>query len=325
MAQTNLDRAYVAQPNVVVKAHATGNDFVMIFDPDGSRDCDEAQVRFLCDRHRGIGGDGVIRITHPEFVSDVSDEVAQSLRSQGAQWFMDYRNADGSIAQMCGNGTRATALVIQALSLMEQNVGSELALGTRVGVKTLVYKGDMPAYGSDVFTVDLGRYQLGEQGAYEVSAAPDVRGAGTYVDMGNPHVVVLDYDREGAPLAEMDLTQKPQVTPVIEQGQNVEFVDIVSVSDSSSEGTSDGAEKRDTETHCIETRGTARMRVHERGVGETLSCGTGLGASGVVLRSRTGVGAWDITVAGGTLGVDVDDTNVRLTGPATIVGVITLY
>lgn len=315
MAQTNLDRAYVAQPNVVVKAHATGNDFVMIFDPDGSRDCDEAQVRFLCDRHRGIGGDGVIRITPPEFVSDVSDEVAQSLRSQGAQWFMDYRNADGSIAQMCGNGTRATALVIQALSLMEQNVGSELALGTRVGVKTLVYKGDVPAYGSDVFTVDLGRYQLGEQCAYEVSVAPDVRGAGTYVDMGNPHVVVLDSDREGTALTQMDLTQKPQVTPVIEQGQNVEFVDIVSVGGGSGESDSNGAE----------TRGTARMRVHERGVGETLSCGTGLGASGVVLRSRTGVGAWDITVAGGTLGVDVDDTNVRLTGPATIVGVITLY
>ena len=295
-------------PHTVYKAHATGNDFVIYADPDGEFEPTADEVRFLCDRHFGIGGDGLLRLTHPEHVRDVSADTAADLHAQGAEWFMDYRNADGSLAEMCGNGTRATALFAQRLGYAQGVGGEPFRLGTRAGVKTLVSLGDMVPCGHDVFRVDMGPWKRGETDVFNVTIpGTDGSARGTFVDMGNPHVVsVLEDGESTLPAVEaLNLVTKPEVAPVLESDQNAEFVRI----DSQDAGT-------DT--------GKATMRVNERGVGETLSCGTGLCATGITLLAKTGIHHWTITVRGGTLQVDVRDDRVFLTGSATLVGRIDL-
>ncbi|MCH4161038.1 MAG: diaminopimelate epimerase [Bifidobacterium sp.] len=321
-------------PDAVYKAHGTGNDFVVYADPQGKYEPSDDEVIRLTDRHMGIGGDGLLRITHPQFVSDLSEDELRSLQESDAIWFMDYRNADGSLAQMCGNGTRVSALYIQEfLQDMKQNdIGSGtngptavenapacLKLGTRAGIKTLTPLPDDDLLGQHVFRVDMGQWRIGPLMEHVVSI-PGTSGSarGTYVNMGNPHIVCLIEDGSAnfvtaleqshatlPDLAALDLSRKPVVTPALEEGQNVEFVRIESA---------DSA--HDT--------GSATMRVHERGVGETLSCGTGLCATGVTLRALTGISHWTIRVRGGLLNVDVDEHAVRLTGSATIVAKINL-
>ncbi|HCA73608.1 MAG TPA: diaminopimelate epimerase, partial [Bifidobacterium sp.] len=165
-----------------------------------------------------------------------------------------------------------------------------------------------PGLGKDVFQVEMGTWKRGELDGYEVTI-PGVEGSarGTFVDMGNPHVVAVLEDAFATlpTVEELDLAVKPVVAPEIESDQNVEFVRI----DEQSEG---------------DDAGEATMRVNERGCGETLSCGTGLCATAVTLRAKTGIDHWTITVRGGTLRVDVTDTDVKLTGSATIVGKIEL-
>ncbi|WP_291533008.1 diaminopimelate epimerase [Bifidobacterium sp. UBA6881] len=295
-------------PSIVYKAHATGNDFVVYADPDGEYEPTADEVRYLCDRHFGIGGDGLIRLAHPRAVSDLSDAQVADCKANGAEWFMDYRNADGSLAEMCGNGTRAITLFAQRQGLADRPGGRPFRLGTRAGVKTLTSLGDVPGLGKDVFQVEMGAWKRGELDGYEVTI-PGVEGSarGTFVDMGNPHVVAVLEDAFATlpTVEELDLAVKPVVAPEIESDQNVEFVRI----DEQSEG---------------DDAGEATMRVNERGCGETLSCGTGLCATAVTLRAKTGIDHWTITVRGGTLRVDVTDTDVKLTGSATIVGKIEL-
>lgn len=305
-------------PHRVVKAHATGNDFVLYADPDGDLEPTPQEVRFLCDRHLGIGGDGLIRLARPSAVSDLSDGQVADCAEGGAQWFMDYRNADGSLAEMCGNGTRATALFARRLGLTD---GDGFRLGTRAGVKTLDFLGDREPYGHDVFRVDVGAWSRGDTGALTVAACGG-EAPGTFVDMGNPHVVAVvgapaRAEREAPALAEtaarstlpdvpdLSLAAAPEVSPRLPAGQNVEFVRVDALPGP------DGV-------------GRATMRVHERGCGETLSCGTGLCATGVVLRALTGADVWDVTVRGGTLRVEVSDDAVALTGAATLVAEVTL-
>ena len=275
-------------PSIVYKAHATGNDFVVYLDEDGTHEPTADEVRFLCDRHFGIGGDGLIRLAHPQAVSDVNERQIADCAAGDADWFMDYRNADGSLAEMCGNGT--------------------FHLGTRAGVKILTSLGDVPGLGKDVFQVEMGAWKRGDVDGYEVTI-PGTSGSarGTFVDMGNPHVVaVLEDAFASLPNVEdLDLVTKPVVAPEIPSDQNVEFVRI----DEQSEG---------------DDAGEATMRVNERGCGETLSCGTGLCATAITLRAKTGIDHWTITVRGGTLRVDVTDEDVKLTGSATIVGKIEL-
>lgn len=299
-------------PQRVTKAHATGNDFVLYLDAAGDREPTAAEVRFLCDRHFGVGGDGLIRLTRPDAVADLTAAQREACAQGGAEWFMDYRNADGSLAEMCGNGTRATALFARRAGLF---AGGTFRLGTRAGVKELAYLGDLEPYGRDVFRVDIGAWRMGERGAHRVSI-PGTEGSapGTFVDMGNPHVVAIvgaaaGIDRTpalrealacaGLPdVPDLDLAVKPVVSPAIPTDQNVEFVRIDALG---------------------EDAGAATMRVNERGCGETLSCGTGLCATAVTLCAHTGVGVWDITVRGGVLRVEVSDGDVRLTGSATLV------
>lgn len=289
-------------PQSVTKAHATGNDFVLYLDQDGSCEPTPDEIRLLCDRHFGIGADGLIRLTAAEHVADLTDE--QRAQVADAQWFMDYRNADGSLAEMCGNGTRATALFAQHVGVG----GETFTLGTRAGVKVLTAHGDEEPYGADVFTVDMGAWRMGEQDAYDVTIAGMQGSAkGTFVDMGNPHVVaVLEDGTATLPAVEqLDLVTKPTVTPVIDSDQNVEFVRV-------------------DEADQTADLGKATMRVNERGCGETLSCGTGLCATAIVLRAKTGINHWDIAVRGGLLRVDVTDDDVQLTGSATLVGQVSL-
>lgn len=295
-------------PSIVYKAHATGNDFVVYLDEDGTHEPTADEVRFLCDRHFGIGGDGLIRLAHPQAVSDVNERQIADCAAGDADWFMDYRNADGSLAEMCGNGTRAVALFAQRQGIADQPGGKPFHLGTRAGVKVLTSLGDVPGLGKDVFQVEMGAWKRGDVDGYEVTI-PGTSGSarGTFVDMGNPHVVaVLEDAFASLPNVEdLDLVTKPVVAPEIPSDQNVEFVRI----DEQSEG---------------DDAGEATMRVNERGCGETLSCGTGLCATAITLRAKTGIDHWTITVRGGTLRVDVTDEDVKLTGSATIVGKIEL-
>lgn len=295
-------------PSIVYKAHATGNDFVVYLDEDGTHEPTADEVRFLCDRHFGIGGDGLIRLAHPQAVSDVNERQIADCAAGDADWFMDYRNADGSLAEMCGNGTRAITLFAQRQGIADQPGGKPFHLGTRAGVKILTSLGDVPGLGKDVFQVEMGAWKRGDVDGYEVTI-PGTSGSarGTFVDMGNPHVVaVLEDAFASLPNVEdLDLVTKPVVAPEIPSDQNVEFVRI----DEQSEG---------------DDAGEATMRVNERGCGETLSCGTGLCATAITLRAKTGIDHWTITVRGGTLRVDVPDEDVKLTGSATIVGKIEL-
>lgn len=295
-------------PSIVYKAHATGNDFVVYLDEDGTHEPTADEVRFLCDRHFGIGGDGLIRLAHPQAVSDVNERQIADCAAGDADWFMDYRNADGSLAEMCGNGTRAITLFAQRQGIADQPGGKPFHLGTRAGVKVLTSLGDVPGLGKYVFQVEMGAWKRGDVDGYEVTI-PGTSGSarGTFVDMGNPHVVaVLEDAFASLPNVEdLDLVTKPVVAPEIPSDQNVEFVRI----DEQSEG---------------DDAGEATMRVNERGCGETLSCGTGLCATAITLRAKTGIDHWTITVRGGTLRVDVTDEDVKLTGSATIVGKIEL-
>ena len=295
-------------PSIVYKAHATGNDFVVYLDEDGTHEPTADEVRFLCDRHFGIGGDGLIRLAHPQAVSDVNERQIADCAAGDADWFMDYRNADGSLAEMCGNGTRAITLFAQRQGIADQPGGKPFHLGTRAGVKILTSLGDVPGLGKDVFQVEMGAWKRGDVDGYEVTI-PGTSGSarGTFVDMDNPHVVaVLEDAFASLPNVEdLDLVTKPVVAPEIPSDQNVEFVRI----DEQSEG---------------DDAGEATMRVNERGCGETLSCGTGLCATAITLRAKTGIDHWTITVRGGTLRVDVTDEDVKLTGSATIVGKIEL-
>lgn len=295
-------------PSIVYKAHATGNDFVVYLDEDGMHEPTADEVRFLCDRHFGIGGDGLIRLAHPQAVSDVNERQIADCAAGDADWFMDYRNADGSLAEMCGNGTRAITLFAQRQGIADQPGGTPFHLGTRAGVKILTSLGDVPGLGKDVFQVEMGAWKRGDVDGYEVTI-PGTSGSarGTFVDMGNPHVVaVLEDAFASLPNVEdLDPVTKPVVAPEIPSDQNVEFVRI----DEQSEG---------------DDAGEATMRVNERGCGETLSCGTGLCATAITLRAKTGIDHWTITVRGGTLRVDVTDEDVKLTGSATIVGKIEL-
>ena len=295
-------------PSIVYKAHATGNDFVVYLDEDGTHEPTADEVRFLCDRHFGIGGDGLIRLAHPQAVSEVNERQIADCAAGDADWFMDYRNADGSLAEKCGNGTRAITLFAQRQGIADQPGGKPFRLGTRAGVKVLTSLGDVPGLGKDVFQVEMGAWKRGDVDGYEVPI-PGTSGSarGTFVDMGNPHVVaVLEDAFASLPNVEdLDLVTKPVVAPEIPSDQNVEFVRI----DEQSEG---------------DDAGEATMRVNERGCGETLSCGTGLCATAITLRAKTGIDHWTITVRGGTLRVDVTDEDVKLTGSATIVGKIEL-
>ena len=274
------------------KGQGTGNDFVLYLDLDGSNDLSVSQVVELCDRRFGIGADGVIRVVKSAHLP----EGAQALAEEpSAEWFMDYRNSDGSIAEMCGNGIRVFARYLTEKGLVDLVEGKVLHVGTRAGVKDIQKN-------KAGFAVDMGRWKP-ESNEYLVrSHGIDVARPGQGINVGNPHVVVAL--AEETELQNLDLNREPKLEPKPESGANIEFV---------------------VPAEPLVTNGVGKisMRVFERGVGETMSCGTGVVAAALATRLWAGSEApnqWTVEVPGGTLGVRMFPTeegeHVGLSGPA---------
>jgi diaminopimelate epimerase len=283
------------------KGHGTQNDFVLIADEDAELDLTPALVRALTNRRAGIGGDGVIRV-----VPSTAVEEGRALLAEDpdATWFMDYRNADGSFAEMCGNGVRVFAAFLERLGLADLSAGG-IAVGTRAGVRR-VRREPNGWYAADlgVWSLPGGAGAAGEGADAEVTVTGlPVARAALRVDIGNPHTVVALADE--AELAAADLRTAPAVLPAPPSGTNVELV--VPLGEREVEGG---------------PMGRLRMRVFERGVGETMSCGTGACAAALAVRAWAGALApdvWSVDVPGGQLRVSaLPDGHVELAGPAVL-------
>lgn len=275
------------------KGHGTGNDFVIIADPDGALHLSDDQVAALCDRRFGIGADGTLRVVR-------STAPPEGAITPDAEWFMDYRNADGSAAEMCGNGIRVYARYLLEAGLASLSPGEALRIGTRAGTKAVTL--------SDLgFEVDLGVFAVDESDVLVRAKGLGPARPGVGIDVGNPHVVVALPSHDE--LDGLDLTAQPILEPAPPHGANVEFVVPAPLRQAQGPGSA-------------EFVGEIRMRVFERGVGETLSCGTGVAAAALAVRHWAGQGApdrWIVEVPGGVLGVRMIDGRVLLSGPATLV------
>ncbi len=261
-----------------VKGHGTRNDFVVLPDLDGTvhGDLQPEVVAALCDRRAGVGADGVLRVLH----GDVDG---------GADWFMDYRNADGSVSEMCGNGIRVFARYLADAGLVDVNtLDGPLPVDTRDGIKLVTFCDD------GEISVDMGNPKVG--GPVTVSVDGHVHEA-LKVDMGNPHAVVFVDALDGVG----ELAHSPYFC--IEEypaGVNIEFV----------------VRRGDRDL---------AMRVFERGVGETWSCGTGacaiVAAAALQEAGRAELPtSYAVEVPGGQLTVTWGaDDHIHLKGSAVLV------
>ncbi len=272
------------------KGHGTENDFVLVPDLDGALELSPERAAALADRRAGVGGDGVIRVVPTE----LADEPSVRDLADRAPWFMDYRNADGSLAEMCGNGTRVFAAFLRREGL---ETGEEFLIATRAGAKKVRAEGLE-------WAVDLGPWRLTDPdtaGRDGFDALVHLDAGDPYsalsVDVGNPHSVVAL--PETVDLAAVDLLRAPLVRPQPPNGTNVEVVRVAAPG------------------HLV-------MRVHERGVGETRSCGSGACAAAVATSFWAGsldaTPTWRVDVPGGRLTVRLlPDHGVELAGPAVLV------
>jgi diaminopimelate epimerase len=269
-----------------LKGHGTENDFILLPDSASLDPAAEVptlsamQVRRLCDRHAGIGADGVLRVLPVGAATE-----AESLATGVARWFMDYRNADGSVSEMCGNGARLFARYLLDAGLES---GPAFELATRGGVRRISLSP------SGEVCVDMGPATPGMEAVARV-AGEDF--PGRQVSMTNPHLVCIT----DVAVGHLDLSYPPSVDDrLFPDGVNVEFVNYVS------------------ETVDVVH---VRMRVHERGVGETRSCGTG--ACAVAARAIHHVGRTSgevvVEVPGGQVRVMVTPETTVLGGPASFV------
>ena len=272
----------------VLLGHGTENDFVVLPDPDGTvwpeARLDPAMVRRLCDRRAGLGGDGVLRVVRTTHVPDAPEVLGDAL--DRCEWFMDHRNADGSHAEMCGNGIRLFLHVLVTEGLLDRSTcEAGVLVGTRGGPRRV---GTTPDGG---YWVDMGPARPFGEGKAALSGQVF---SGLAVSMGNPHLACLtDVD-----LDSLDLSAAPTFdTALFPEGVNVEVIEV------------------------LEPGAHIRLRVFERGVGETRSCGTGACAAAyaaVVADGRT-EGTVVVDVPGGRLSVQVDAGTTVLTGPAVLV------
>ncbi|MEU3464644.1 diaminopimelate epimerase [Streptomyces sp. NPDC006733] len=264
-----------------VKGHGAENDFVILPDPDGHLDLSAEEVLRLCDRRTGLGADGLLRA-----VRTAADPEAATMAGE-AEWFMDYRNADGSKGAMCGNGIRVLARYLVSSGLAAPG---RFNIATRAGSRNVF----LQANPDGPVTVGMGRPGLAGPGDIEVTVGRK-RWPALHVDVGNPHAVVFIDDLTHAG----KLRTAPVVRPAhaYPLGVTVEFVTVVG------------------DRHCT-------MRVHERGVGETRSCGTGACAAVTAMRqreTRPRSAHYIVDTAGGRLYIAVlHDGTMQLTGPALI-------
>lgn len=258
------------------KGHGTENDFIILDDSHGMHDISADFVAAICDRRSGMGADGLVRVVRAGQISGWSGD--QEL------WFMDYRNADGSIAEMCGNGLRVFARHLVNEQLVTEG---EFDVATRAGVRHVRIEP------TGLISASMGAVTVTD--AEVVVSVGSQRWPATQVFVGNPHAVAFV---EEAVLPALDLFRAPVWEPAaaFPEGVNCEFVHATAI-------------------------GRLAMRVFERGVGETRSCGTGVVAAAAAYRHASGFGGpIEVTVPGGTLTVMFDGDAATLTGPAVIVG-----
>ncbi|HEY5018544.1 MAG TPA: diaminopimelate epimerase [Streptosporangiaceae bacterium] len=269
------------------KGHGTGNDFVILPDPDGRLDLSALAVARICDRHAGLGADGILRVVRSAAAGPGAGRWARQAAEQGAEWFMDYRNADGSVAEMCGNGIRVFVRYLLDNGLA---TGPAPAVGTRAGVRVVSQApgGDLTAQMGPARVTGTGSARLGDRSC-----------AGLSISVGNPHLACLVDE----PVADFDLTRPPALEAgQFPAGANVEVLRLT-------------GDRR------------VEMRVYERGSGATLSCGTGAVAAAVGAAVAAGewpaqegsAQAWIVDVPGGRLTVTPSATDSLLTGPAVII------
>jgi diaminopimelate epimerase len=263
---------------------------VILPDPGGRWDLPPALTARLCDRRAGIGADGVLRAVRTASLPAAERAAAAAVQAgrpdaDHAEWFMDYRNADGGIAEMCGNGIRVFARYLLEHGLA---TGPSFAVATRSGARQVRAEPD------GRITVDMGPVSVLGPGRTVIGGA--VRD-GLRVSVGNPHLACLVDDA----LDKFDLAAPPGLDPAdFPDGGNVELVRVTGP-------------------------GALSMRVHERGSGETRSCGTGAVAAAAAAASATSSATntvpaqWHVTVRGGALTVTLDAGSSWLTGPAVIV------
>lgn len=276
-------------PIEFLKGHGTLNDFVILPDDRAELDLDAELVRALCDRRAGIGADGVLRIATAGALVDTGVLTTLPAGVGAGDWFMDYRNADGSIAEMCGNGVRVFAHALVATGRAPAGL---IPVGTRSGPR--------PA---EILSVDgneaVVRVDMGEPRLLGVSSA-EVGGrafAGLAVDMGNPHLACVVPGLDETALGELPVHEAPVVDAAFfPEGVNVEIATPL-------------------------VGGRVSMRVHERGAGETMSCGTGIVATAVAALADSGETSGQVVVAvpGGGLVVTLTDGGSTLTGPSSLV------
>ncbi len=232
------------------KMHGWGNDFVVA---EGPVDLSADHVRKLCDRRFGVGADGLLVVT------------------PGTPVRMDYWNADGTRAEMCGNGFRCVARFAHDRGMV---TGDTFEIATAVGVRSVVLHGE---------DIDV------ELGPVKVTGHTEIDGERYHlIDVGNPHAVV-----EVADVAATDvgvLGPRVENDERFENGTNVEFVSFED--------------------------GGVNMRVWERGVGETLACGSGMVAAAfVATKAARMVTPIKVKVPGGEGTVDFRDGSGWLRGP----------
>ena len=263
-----------------IKGHGTRNDFVIIPDLDAVVDLTPERVRWLCDRHAGIGADGVLRVVR----TNNDPEFAQF--ADVAEFFMDHRNADGSTAEMCGNGARVFVRYLHASGALTSR---STVIATRGGLVEATVVDD------DLVAIGMGSVLGGESAPESVTVTQaNLQWDAHPVHVPNPHAVVIvdSLDQVGS------LSMAPEVSPAtaFPAGVNVEFVERLGP-------------------------GHVRMRVYERGVGETLSCGTGAcAAAWVAGLTEHEVDRFRVDVPGGTVWVDrASDGRLTLRGPAELI------
>jgi len=274
---------------IFAKGHGTQNDFVLLPDVEAELALTTARIAALCDRRRGLGADGVLRVTTvgAAMTAGVLDRLPDGVSAH--DWYMDYRNADGSTAQMCGNGARVFAHYLRASGLEPRD---EFVVGSLAGPR-LVTLHHVDATNADV-TVDMGK--ANRLGAGEAIVGGR-RFAGVAVDVGNPHLACVDPELTPEELAALDIA-----APV--SFDRAQFPDGVNI-----------------EVLTAPAGGVVRMRVHERGVGETRSCGTGTVAAAVAALAGAGAdtGTLTVRVPGGDVVVTITNATSYLRGPSVLV------
>lgn len=255
-----------------LKGHGAGNDFVIV---DAQAQLTAVEVAQICDRHFGLGADGLLRVAP-------ADEIGNSA----ANWFMDYRNADGSLAQTCGNGLRVFA---RHLVESGREAPGHFLISTRGGdVSAFVDPEDTQF---NRVAVSMGTAQIA-QGSVHIQTSQSSY-LGTAVSMANPHCVVeLPEDADFPNLAIAPSFSADDFP----EGVNIEFI------------------KQIGENRIFQ-------RTYERGSGETLACGSGACAAASVYAQKLGLSSWTVHVEllGGVLEISSNEGALEMIGPARIV------